>query len=243
MGDELIGGLDTLDFQERLLQLVVVLHPEHLDRATNADTEQGTPGRVRVAWPPSMHKGGFILIRIAMLLGRSVHDVVRFLESSEGGPCAVAAVTSAYLWGDDGQPVAAHDGVPVVDGIVVARSRERTVESAGKDGDGDPSNSVDDGQVRGVSRAPFQVHQGDGRRALDGLDSGGLTQTPRAGFGMATQEAKLERLSIRGQVGDCAYSRPGDGPGVNGQYKSCEASLARATCWQQPRLRSSSSRP
>lgn len=102
MSNELVGGFDALELQGRLLQLVVVLHPKHLDQATNRDAQQGAPGRMGVAWAPNVYKGGFILVRIAVLLGRSVHDVVRFLMSSEGGNWTVSAVRNAYLRGDNG---------------------------------------------------------------------------------------------------------------------------------------------
>lgn len=79
MSDEVDKAVDTLKILARLLHLIIVLRPKQLQRATYGYANQGTLGRVWVAWATSMYEGAFVLVGVPVLGGRPVQDIVRLL--------------------------------------------------------------------------------------------------------------------------------------------------------------------
>jgi len=80
MSHEFIGRIDALELHDGLFCPVVVLRPVHLEHAADCDAKQRALGGVGMAGAVGVQKAAFVVIRVALLVCRAVHDVVRFLQ-------------------------------------------------------------------------------------------------------------------------------------------------------------------
>jgi hypothetical protein len=79
--DEIIGRMHTLEFFGRLLVIICVLPPEHLEHTTCGNAEQGRLASVRMCHGVEVNERTRVLVAIVGFHGWPMEDVERFLDN------------------------------------------------------------------------------------------------------------------------------------------------------------------
>ena len=103
MANQIIGGIDVLEFESSLFDLAVVLRPKELQDAVVGRAKQGALGRIGVPGAECVDEGALVVIAragaVRILDGRSMEDIVLVLSVIPFDACMMQRKLTWRFWG------------------------------------------------------------------------------------------------------------------------------------------------